>query len=379
MLSLLLALSAPALAQDCDLRAAQADLKAATPTGVPTAYQALADCDAGAAKKAAPGALEKVLPGREGNAVLKTAIQVGADEAALEYIDGLQSDERSKAVASLGTACNASEEVAGFLTDTAKAKGDAFWTERWYRSLAECRNPGVQELLQSEIDKPVTDQTLFFGVLEVYSRNLGADALPTLQRLLGELQNEEELTYVVNAFADAAQVGGLNGVDTETAGKAVGIIVEMAPQLPPKAVEQARTTLLSLGAEAEANKLAGIRYQERMVDGQLRYGVVVVETATCKGGDTQIAVHLGTLTEPGTAWPDQVAEAVEGATYGWTYELAEGRKCKGTSENTVYLSQQPVADDAALQEFWDEHRQKVIRAAQGPVTEVSEETTLKLQ
>ncbi|MED5371525.1 MAG: hypothetical protein VX899_10955 [Myxococcota bacterium] len=379
MLSLLLALSAPVQAQDCNVRQAQADLKAATPTSVPAAYSALAECDAGAAKKAAPDALEKVLAGKEGNAVLKTAVQVGADAAALEYIEGLQSDERSKAVASLGTACNASEHVADFLTATAESKGDAFWTERWYRSLAECRNPGVQELLQSEIDKPVSDQTRFFGVLEVYSRNLGADALPTLKRLLGELENEEELTYVVNAFADAAQVGSLEGVNAETSGKAAAIIVEMAPQLPPKAVEQARTTLLSLGAEAEANKLAGVRYQDRMVDGQLRYGVVVVETATCKKGDTQIGVHMGVLTESGAAWPDQVAESVDAASYGWDYELAGSRKCKGTSENTVFLSAQPVEDDAALQAFWDEQRQKVIRAAQGPVTEISEETELKLQ
>lgn len=376
MLTLLLALST-ASAQDCNAKALKAGLAESTPTGVPVAYKAMAECDAALAVKSAPQAFEKVLAGKEGNQVLVTAVKVGANEAAMTYIKGLQSDQRSRAVASLGTACNGNEQVSSFLTGAAESLGDEFWTDRWYRSLAECRNEDVQALLQSEVDSPERDQTRFFGVVEVYARNLGKDAIPTLKRLLGELQNEEELTYVVNAFADAAQVGGLDGQNDETTKLAVAAIVEMAPQLPPKAVEQARTTLLSLGAEAEANALGGVRYQDRMVNGKLQYGVVVVETATCKKGNQMVGVHMGVLEEGGTAWPDQVAAQVDGASYSWEYNLAAGRKCKGTSQNTVFITNQPVVGED-LQSFYDEQRQDVIRGAKGDIVEIPEATALQL-
>lgn len=376
MLTVLLALST-ASAQDCNTKTLKAGLAESTPTGVPVAFNAMAECDAALAAKSAPQALEKVLPGKEGNQVLVTAVKVGASEPAMAYIKGLQSDERSRAVASLGTACNGNEQVSGFLTSAAESLGDEFWTDRWYRSLTECRNDEVQALLQSEVDKPEHDQTRFFGVVEVYARNLGKDAIPTLKRLLGELQNEEELTYVVNAFADAAQVGSLEGQDAETTQLAVAAIVEMAPALPPKAVEQARTTLLSLGAENEANSLGGVRYKDRMVDGKLQYGVVVVETATCKKGDQMVGVHLGVLEEAGNAWPDQVAAQVDGASYGWEYNLAADRKCKGTSQNTVFITKQPVTGED-LQSFYDEQRQTVIRGASGDVVEIPEASALQL-
>jgi hypothetical protein len=376
MLTLLLALST-ASAQDCNAKALKADLAESTPTGVPVAFQAMAECDAALAAKSAPQAFEKVLAGKEGNQVLVTAVKVGASEESMAYIKGLQSDERSRAVASLGTACNGNEQVSSFLIGAEASLGDAYWTDRWYRSLAECRNDDVQAFLQTEVDKPERNKTSFFGVVEVYARNLGKDAIPTLKRLLGELENEEELTYVVNAFADAAQVGGLEGQNAETTELAVAAIVEMAPQLPPKAVEQARTTLLSLGAEAQANALGGVRYQDRMVDGKLQYGVVVVETATCKKGNQMVGVHMGVLEEGGNAWPDQVAAQVDGASYGWEYNLAADRKCKGTSQNTVFITKQPVTGES-LQAFYDEQRKDVIRAAQGDIVEISEATALKL-
>jgi hypothetical protein len=227
------------------------------------------------------------------------------------------------------------------------------------------------------VDRSAGDRTRFFGVVEVYARNLGKDAIPTLERLLSELENEEELTYVVNAFADAAQVGGLEGQNVETTQLAVAAIVGMAPQLPPKAIEQARTTLLSLGAEAEANALAGARYQDRMVDGKLQYGVVVVETAVCKKGNQMVGVHMGVLEEAGHAWPDQITAQVDGASYSWEYDMAASRKCKGTSQNTVFITSQPVTGED-LQSFFDEKRQEVIRAAQGDIVEISEAAALQL-
>lgn len=348
MLSLLIALSASASAQDCDVRQLKKDLAESNGNTVDEVYVQLAACDPNAAKAAAPAAFAKVLSGEGGNAVVRAAISVGAGEDARTWIAGLQADERSRTIAGLGAACATNEDVAAFLVETSEVLGDRFWTERWYRSLAECRVESIQTVLQAEVESSNPDRTRFFGVLEVYSRNLGKDAIPTLESLLTTVQAEEELTYVVNAFADAAQVGSLNGQDAETTELAVAAIVNAAPTLPPRAVEQARTTLTTLGAQEEADKLAAVRYADVYVDGQLTYGVVVVEVTTCKKGQPWVGVHHGVLIEDGDMWPDQVAEAVDAASAAWTYELA--KKCKGTSENTVHITRVPMS--AADIEAW---------------------------
>jgi hypothetical protein len=346
MISLLVALAAPAQAQDCNAKELEKALGAASPNGVPAAFQELASCDAARAKKQASAAFERVLSGEGGNALVISAIQVGAKDEVRTWIDSLQSDERSRTVAGLGAACAANEEVAGFLTETATSMGQKFWTDRWYRSLAECRNPGIQELLLAEVTAGSDDRTRFFGVLEVYSRNLGKDAIPFLTEQLGAITNDEELTYVVNAFADAAQVGSLNGQDAETTELAVQAIVAAAPSLPWRAVEQSRTTLTSLGANEEADKLAAVRFKDVLQDDGLHWGVVVVETGVCKK-DTRVNVHAGEAIQAGTMWPDQVAASIEGAALaGWEYPLA--KKCEVTHE--VLVSATPL--DAAGLETW---------------------------
>ena len=46
----------------------------------------------------------------------------------------------------------------------------------------------------------------------------------------------------------------------EATAAAVAAIVKLSPTLPPKVLDQARFTLMSLGANAEADQLAGLRY-----------------------------------------------------------------------------------------------------------------------
>lgn len=353
MIALLAALSPTAAAQDCNVYELQTALVEATPHGVAAAFVALADCDAAAASRVVGTAFDKVLAGEGGNTVVIKAIEIGAADAARSWLDGLQSDERSKTISAIGDACQDSEAVAAFLVETHGLLGEDFWTDRWYRSLAECRAPGIQSLLQEAIDAGSDDRTRFFGVLEVYSRNLGAGAIPTLESLAGELESAEELTYVINAFADAAQVGSLEGQDPEVTKAAVAAINALAPELPAQALDQARTTLTSLGDEASANALSAWRYADRMRDdGKLHYGLIAVETATCKKGDTWLGLHSGEAVEGGALWPDQIQAAAEAAVESqWTFELA--KKCKGTAEITVLMTELP-GDEAAIQEWADE-------------------------
>ena len=83
------------------------------------------------------------------------------------------------------------------------------------------------------------------------------------------------------------------------------------------------------------------------------------------------------MEEAGNAWPDQIAAQVDGASYSWEYDIAASRKCKGTSENAVFITSQPVSKED-LQSFYDEKRQDVIRAAQGDIMEIPEAAALQL-
>jgi len=364
MILLWTALASPAHA--CDAAALRADVVSASPQGVANAFVALADCDADNAASIAGQALDKVLSGDAGNKLVIRAVEVGAGDEARDWIGGLQSDERSRTIAAVGGACSGDDgtvnaAISRFLVETHDQLGEDFWKERWYRSLADCREPGIQALLKAQIEKdPGRDYSRFAGVLEVYARNLGGDAVPTLVTLGVKAGDDAEmLTYIVNAFADAAQVGSLDGQDAAATAAAVKAITGMAASLPAQALDQARTTLLSMGAEAESSAMAGHRYAaEKRDDGKLHYGLIAVETATCKKGDTQIGVHVGEAVEPGNKWPDQVHEGIQAAVEsGWSFEVAS--KCKGQGSVEVLLTDLPMGDTAAVDAWVKEQLREI--------------------
>ena len=75
----------------------------------------------------------------------------------------------------------------------------------------------------------------------------------------------------------------------------------LAPELSNKAVEQARLTLQTLGAEAESDELAAIRYSDlKQDDGTFLWGVSAAESASCKGGNQ-------TFSAGQTAWNTESA------------------------------------------------------------------------
>ena len=330
----------------CDANALSNELGEASPQGVAMAFEALAACDPARARGAASNAFDRVLSGDAGNQLVITAVEVGAGDEARTWIAALQSDERSKTISAIGSACGENTAVADFLIATGTVLGDEFWTDRWYRSLADCREPGIQALLQSAVDAgPMArERSSYLGVLEAYARNLGAEAVPKLEALGHEFTDEEDLMGVVAAFADAAQVGSLEGTDAETAKAGTAALVALAPELPIRAIDQARTTLLALDAAAESNALAGVRYADKKWDdGLLHYGLIVIETATCKKGDIWIGVHAGSLVESGNRWPDQLGEGLESAVEsGWEFELA--KKCKGEVVIETLLASEPAAN-----------------------------------
>ena len=351
MLSLLLLVST-SLAQDCDSRTLSKAVSDASPVSVANAFSNLAECDSNRARRAAPAAFGRMLWGDRTVGALTAAIGLGESELVRDWIGQLRSDDRSSAVAALGAACAGNEHVALFLTESHEILGEKFWSERWYRSLSECRFDAVQELLTNAVEESSDDRDRFLGVLEVYARNLGPQAVEKITGLLEATEDEELAVYLVKTYGDAAQVGSANGQNEEATGASVEAIERLAPQFTLRTLKQAQTTLYGMGAEAQAEQLVGTHFAaHKWEDGRLHYGLVAVETARCKEGrKTKLGVHTGTLSEPGQRFPVEVQAAAEEAVKtGWTLELAE--KCKVEQELEIFVSDSPLTSGQQLEEW----------------------------
>lgn len=378
LLSVVLSLALPlAAAEDCDAKALAAEVAEASNLMAPDKFAELAACDAAAANKIAAKEMPRFLGGAEGNRAVVAAIQIGATDPAVAWIDGLQSDERAKAIAALGEACPESEPVQDFFVNRSAALGEDFWKQRWYRALASCPVPKVQELLAAELDKGLgADRSRFFAIMETYARGSSGAAIPRLKGLLSGTKDAEAQSQIIGAFADAAQVGSVNGMDSAAGTAAVAAIVELAPGLEVKAIEQARLTLQALGAEQASDELAAVRFQGVMQeDGTFLWGTVTVEDAVCKNGKRFQRAHVAQVSEPGRTWPDQIEEKVQAAVeVVWELDLAA--KCKGEGTVKVVVPPEPFAGPAEFKAWAseqveavkDEEAKKFIKMDQDKVT-----------
>ena len=356
----LLALAVNPAHAACDAKALTAALTDGSPQAAPGNFVALAACDPAAAKKAAAAAVPRFISGDDASAAAIAALKVGASAEVVAWVNGQQPDERGQTIHTLGEACGSTKEVQAFFLSQATAMGDAFWNERWYRGLATCRVPEVQTLLGGRIaTMQKGEKTSFLGVLEVYARNLGPSAIPKLAEMAAATRDVEVQTYIINAMSDAVGVGAASGPDAKAAEQAVAAIVALAPNLGQKALVQARTTVRALGDERVSDELAAVYFKDlKQADNSLLWGVIAVETATCKNGKVQQNTHVAELRDAGHTWPDQIKERATAATGAWTLNLAE--KCKGEGKVEILVPAEPVADAAALK-TWTEAQLKEIQ------------------
>ncbi len=378
LLALILGLFQPAMAQDCDVARLRTEVREASPTRVATRFAELAECNPKIAKGLTQGVFGRMLPGPEADGAIRAAVEMGQGDIVHAWVASLRSDERSATIKAIGKACMDSEQVAAFLVATHAELGRAFWDERWYRSLKTCRSEGIQEILRKEIDEPTSNRARFFSVLEVYASNLGDESIMRLLELAGDLEDPEELTYVVSAFADAAQVGSTTGQDMKATATAVEDLVSLVPTLDGAPLEQARTTLESLGALEEAARVPALRYSELLWDdGRLHYGLVAVETAQCKNGKIRLCAHNGSLAERGERFPHTIkTAAAEAASFTWVFPIAE--KCKGSQTLEFFVSPMPFSSPEEVALFHQEVAKELENRVATKRTVVAEEREVPL-
>jgi len=351
-------LSTVAQAQDCG--AIPKALKTASPHEAAGLYVELAACDAASAKKLAASTLPSLIGNEGGQRAAMAAIRVGAGTEARDWVRDLESDERAEMVSVLGKACGEDPAVQAFLGETAAAFGEDFWSQRWYRSLVQCRVPAIQKILTDRVEASAEteDQVRYFAVVSAWAANVAGDAVPKLEEMIGQSKDVAVQMNLVGAFADAAQVGTLEGTDAKVAEAGADAIKRLSPTLAAKAVEQARNTLLALGDEQGSDALARVRYNAFLQSGDvLLYGVLAIETATCKNGKVQQYVHVAVVTDPGQTWPDQLEEKVSTSIqHAWKLNLAE--RCKGEGTTVLKLPDAPFVDEGAHKEWVDDEIKK---------------------
>ncbi len=326
----------------------------ASPAVAGKAWLELANCDAAAARTAAPDAWKRIIAGPGADAAAVKAMELGLGEAVRTWVDTLQPDEKSSFISGLGAQCT-NAAVPAFFAESAAALGDKFWGGRWYAGLAGCQAPAAVTILEGGLVSQRSDRSRFKAVLETLSRNQGKDALPRLEQGLSAESDAELASYWVGAFADAAGVGSIGGLDVAAADAAAGSIRTLAPKLPPLSLETARTTLLALKHEADSDAMAAERYRElQQLDGTLSYGLYVKKVATCKK-DTRAEVHTALVTNAGRTWPDQVVARAQPAVAQYKWHLP--KDCTG--EVVVVASKLPLLDKAAFVAFVTEQDQEL--------------------
>ena len=364
-LSLLLTLSVDAQAQaEVDCKSIPKALSSAAPADAARLFVQLAECNPAAAKKAAAGTFPKLLVDGGGEEAAMAAIKAGAGEVVRDWMHTtLEAEDRSPMIRNLGKVCGKDEAVQGFLGDSASALGEDFWTQRWYRALVDCRVPAIQKILTDylAVAEAGDDRVRFFAVVSAWAQNVGGAAVPKLEEMISKSEDTEVQVSLLQAFTDAAQVGTLAGMDVKAAEEGAAAIKRLSVNLPAKAVDQARITLQALDDEEGADSLAKVRYNALVQsDDVLLYGVVVVETATCKNGKAQQFLHVAEVSDPGQTWPDQLADAV-GATIKQQWKLNLAERCKGEGTTETKLPSAPFADKAAFKAWVDDQFKAVKR------------------
>jgi hypothetical protein len=367
--TLLLLGAAPAFATPpaaCDKKALGTEATSGTPEAAAKAWVALSDpaCDPAGAKALAPKVFPRLVADEFAVAAARTAINLGISDAPNVWLGALQSDERARMLKALGESCATEPKVAEHLVAQASSMGETFWDQRWYRAAEACNVPAFHTLLLDKLAKTggSSDKARWGSILETYARAVGPAAIPHLKELITKASDVEVQGMIIQAFVDAAR-GGPKADQEKGAEKArtaaIAAIMEAAPGLKPKAAEPARSSLQALNDEVGADQMAGVRYQaKRQADGKMLWGVITVESATCKNGKSQRRMHVGAVREPGTTWPDQLKERVEGS-MGTTWPMDLAKSCKGEGSIELHLPGEPFESQAAL-DAWVESRLKEL-------------------
>lgn len=348
------------LAQECDTKSLVSSLQESVGDSAAEAFVALHKCDAKQAKKFVVATVPKLYASEIGYQAIEIAIDAGADPQVSTWLQEQLPDERKQALRYLGKSCQSNKQVEEFFLEQSIALGDTFWQQGWYLPLANCSTPEVTKMLADALSRENQSKSVYFNVLSTYARAGKGEAVPLLDKELSKASDEETQTRLIDAFADAAQVGSVNGVDRTVTSVAAEAIIKHGQNFSVGAIEKSRIILNSMDEEAFADEMAAFRYKEFVQpNGSLIWGVIVAENAKCKNGKEKQVLHFAKVLDPRkNTWSDQLADKVDASVDGlWRMDLA--KRCKGEGENVLFVSDRPFASEKDLLQWRDAKLEEV--------------------
>ena len=351
-MSLLLSLSL-SLAQaegNCNTNAYSKTIETNTGDAAAVAFSALAQCDPNKARHFARTTVSTFRPNKEGYEATVWAMRLGEKALAMNWMKRLSPSDQKEFLRMLGNSCKNDKVVQEFFLDKAANDADKFWGNSYYEHLLTCRVISIQEVLSKQIDVGLEQESSqYFSVMSVYARNLEYNSLPKLGELLAASEDVEAQTKIIAAIFEAVDETTKNYAEDKNIIRnvnkdSVKIIVDSSHKLEQETLSQVRVFLTAIGAEAEADSMAGYYYKDQKQDDEtLLWGVVVVENATCRKGKLKQSIHSGSIIEQGNTWADQLEERVsEVASFAWDIDLA--KSCKGTSEIVYFVPPAPFSN-----------------------------------
>lgn len=339
---------------DCEELTSHKEIVKYTGDAAATAFVGLSECAPDVAKKYISTTVPTFFGTEEGTQAAVVAVKLGGATTVLDWMKTLEPSEQKVLLRSLGNDCQKDEVVRQMFLDVAANDPERFWGNRFYQYLSECRVESIQTVLQDKFHEG-TDQgySQYFGVASVYARNLESVSIPILSEALANATDGNVQSNLISAISEAVTTTLENHADDKKLVRDVNVagvdaIFGKASTLTPEALTQARISLTALNAEAEVDELAGFYYQSyKQPDGNLLWGLVIVEDAVCKKGKLKQRIHVSSIVEPGTNWADTLVDRVqEPAEYQWGLKL--GEECKGTSEIKYLVTDKPVHNQEEL-------------------------------
>jgi hypothetical protein len=338
---------------ECDVTALSKVITSSTGDAAAKAFTKLAECDSKKANHFAKTTISTFLVTEDGLEAAVAGMKIGADKYVLDWMNDseLPPDEKKKILRRFGEECSTEQIVQQFFINSAANDPERFWGKRYYQYLKSCKSPEITSIYTTKLDEGIGQgRSQFFAVASAYARNAEAQSFDKLSELLESTEDGEVQVNLIIAMYEAIDEMKKNNSEdpnasNELRNKTVEKIVAVADRLQPNALNQARTTLDALGAEAESDSMSGFYFKrKKQEDNSYLWGIVVSETATCKNGKIKQNIHTAPIIDSdGKIWPDELEELITGDGFtDWDFTLA--KDCKGTSEDLFFFSTEPFAN-----------------------------------
>jgi len=363
LFSLLLQAAAADVEPACNVEEASAEIVKKRGDEAAEAFHALFQCDAEVAKKFTVTTVPTFFPSSIGYTAATDAVVIGGEDTVRAWYKTLEAGEKKGLLREMGNRCQKEDAVQQYFLNVSNNGTNEFWKTRHHQFITDCRVESIQTLLTTQFDLGVEQgRSQYFSVMSAMARNLEGAAIPKLKETLTSTEDGEVQVNAIASIFEAVDESNQNHADDKKLVRDVtmaGIdaVYSNISTLEPQALQQARTVLTSLEAEAEADELAGYMYQaHKQPSGQFIWGLVVVENATCKNGKEKQRMYISSIIEGGTNWADQLPDRIKDVVeVSWEMDLAE--RCKGTGEVEYILTDLPISNLDALQVWQEEQKE----------------------